>query len=134
MRRSGPAARLPCPLKTPPSAHQAAVYLFFLLQNYLYEWQFAAFLQPSLLNLILEIWHYILIVFLVCEVWTVTGVDTRDPLLQEPQKEEEYDPNELIYCVMCNSIVLKSSYHCWRCGQCSHNLDHHCKYLNCCIA
>ena len=35
---------------------------------------------------------------------------------------------------MCNSIVLKSSYHCWRCGQCAGNLDHHCKFLNCCIA
>ncbi len=35
---------------------------------------------------------------------------------------------------MCNAVVLKSSYHCWRCNQCSHLLDHHCKYLNCCIA
>lgn len=35
---------------------------------------------------------------------------------------------------MCNSIVLKTSYHCWKCNQCTDNIDHHCKYLNCCIA
>ena len=35
---------------------------------------------------------------------------------------------------MCSSIVLKTSYHCWKCNQCSDGIDHHCKYLNCCIA
>ena len=35
---------------------------------------------------------------------------------------------------MCNQLVLKTSYHCWKCSKCINNIDHHCKYLNCCIA
>lgn len=132
MIRGGIAARF-LPQKT-PSTYQALIYIFFILQNFIYETTITSFLQPSLLTIVLEIWHYILVLFVVYETITVTTTDTRDPLLQVGQSEDEYDPNDLIYCVMCNAIVLKTSYHCWRCNQCSHNLDHHCKYLNCCIA
>jgi hypothetical protein len=30
-------------------------------------------------------------------------------------------------------LVFKSSHHCFRCGKCAHDFDHHCKYLNVCI-
>lgn len=131
----GTPAPLSCALPTKyPSLYQTLTYLFFLFQNYIYESQIGALLQPSFLTIILETWRYILILFLVYEVLMVTNSDTRDPLLQVPESEEDYDANDLVYCMLCNAIVLKSSYHCWRCNQCSYNLDHHCKFLNCCIA
>ena len=40
----------------------------------------------------------------------------------------------MVFCVLCNQLVLKTSYHCWKCSKCINNIDHHCKYLNCCIA
>ena len=30
--------------------------------------------------------------------------------------------------------MLRRSYHCWRCKRCTDKIDHHCRYLNCCIA
>lgn len=54
MLRSGPAAQLmPCALNKVPSAYQIAIYLFFIIQNWVYESQIAQLLQPSIVTLVL---------------------------------------------------------------------------------
>lgn len=54
MLRSGPAAQLmPCALTKVPSAYQIAIYLFFIIQNWVYESQIAQLLQPSIITLVL---------------------------------------------------------------------------------
>ena len=39
----------------------------------------------------------------------------------------------MLFCILCDHLVSKESYHCFRCDRCALNLDHHCKYLNVCI-
>jgi|LakMenEpi03Aug12_release.lakeMendotaPanAssembly.Ray.scaffolds.fasta_scaffold638201_1 hypothetical protein len=50
MLGSGPAAQL---LRKAPSMYQLAIYLFFIIQNWVYEWQIAQLLQPSIITLVL---------------------------------------------------------------------------------
>jgi len=39
----------------------------------------------------------------------------------------------LLHCDVCSSHVMHGSKHCWDCGKCVQNFDHHCEYLNTCI-
>lgn len=54
MIRSGIAAQIHCSnIARLPSLYQAFIYLFFIVQNYVYETKIAEFLHPSISILIL---------------------------------------------------------------------------------
>ena len=44
---------------------------------------------------------------------------------------EKVDPRDL--CVMCQIIKTSSARHCYECGHCVENFDHHCPWLSTCI-
>lgn len=118
-----------------PSLEQFGTLSLFLIQNYAYETQTQlGWKQLDWFSLALLLHHYVSIPFILYEVIAILKADTVDPLLSGKSHEEEHPPQSLIYCLLCDSLVLKRSYHCWRCGHCTVDFDHHCKFLNCCIA
>ncbi len=66
------------------SPHATFLVLFFLLQNAFYELNSSLSLQSPLPVLFLEVWHYVLVGFVVYEALKVRECDTRDPLLRWP--------------------------------------------------
>lgn len=70
---------------------------------------------------------------LVIEVRSVITKKPTDPVLEGKVNAESVDPEKLIFCILCDHLVYKSSHHCFRCGKCASDFDHHCKYLNVCI-
>jgi hypothetical protein len=44
------------------------------------------------------------------------------------------DSQQLLYCNLCASYVLKGSKHCRACNKCVAHFDHHCRWLNNCVA
>jgi len=75
--------------------------------------------RDGLLISILLIWRYILIIFLVIDVWKVTANEPTDPVLTDNIHEDQVDPEKLLFCVPCNHLVFKSSHHCFRCKRCA---------------
>ena len=64
------------------SRHQITTYGFFVLQNVVYEMWEGKWQELSILKMSLEIWHYVLVAFIVWELKAVRGCDTRDPFLK----------------------------------------------------
>lgn len=64
------------------SKYQIITYSFFVLQNLLYEIWEGKFKEVSIVNMSLEIWHYILVIFIIWELKEVRGCDARDPILK----------------------------------------------------
>ncbi len=78
--------------------------------------------------------------------YLATRIDTIDPYLNSrsiprdqvddstAQRLRRSLPVHLEWCYNCRWYVSKDSYHCKRCDKCSKGLDHHCTFLNNCIA
>lgn len=71
-------------------------------------------MTPLLLALL--IWRYFLILLLVIEVRSVITKKPTDPVLEGKVNSESVDPEKLIFCILCDHLVYKSSHHCFRCG------------------
>lgn len=59
--------------------------------------------------------------------------DPVDRVVCDPQLAEGIDKNRLDFCSFCDAKRLIGSHHCWKCGRCTEEFDHHCEYLNNCI-
>ncbi len=46
---------------------------------------------------------------------------------------EKNSKQETVFCIMCQKTVKKTSKHCYDCGRCTEEYDHHCSCLNNCI-
>merc|ERR1740122_503538 len=57
------------------------------------------------------------------------GTDPKDPNVGLPSANKATGP----WCFVCNVNVHEDSKHCWDCGKCVENFDHHCPWLNNCV-
>lgn len=117
----------------PFSDNQALLLLVTAAQIIVFELCFSFERSLSVLSLAGLIWRYTLLALLLYEVWQVTSNEPTDPVLSGTLSPEEVEPEQMLYCVLCDQLVLKTSRHCFRCGRCAHEFDHHCKYLNVCV-
>eukprot|EP00932_Pfiesteria_piscicida_P016048 SRR837773.2992.p2 GENE.SRR837773.2992~~SRR837773.2992.p2 ORF type:complete len:329 (-),score=97.43 SRR837773.2992:102-995(-) len=51
----------------------------------------------------------------------------------EAGTDSETDEDDVLHCSYCKSYVQLDSKHCYECGKCVANFDHHCPWLNTCI-
>jgi hypothetical protein len=82
----------------------------------------------------------------LCAGYLATRTDTTDPhILARSIPKESIDestairlrgslPGHVEWCFNCKWYVCRNSFHCRRCDKCSRGLDHHCTFLNNCIA
>lgn len=115
----------------PPSVRMIVTISIVLLDAV----AFGAFLGPALpktLRWVLFVsFAASFLLTLVTGVWTMT-VDPIDPMVLEDNDDlDELD--EVLHCRLCDSHVGLDSKHCWECGKCVANFDHHCPWLNTCI-
>ncbi|MES1913177.1 MAG: hypothetical protein MHM6MM_005392 [Cercozoa sp. M6MM] len=63
-----------------------------------------------------------------------------DPLLKSRLRDDAYrilyskDPQNVVWCVHCQWFVSASAKHCRRCDRCCDTFEHHCVWLNNCVA
>jgi len=75
------------------------------------------------------------IVLTIC-AGTVMTINPVDRVVggEESESEDELGTKtQFLYCGYCRSNVNLDSKHCWECGKCVENYDHHCPWLNTCI-
>lgn len=64
-------------------------------------------------------------------------LDPTDPCVVAKMLGKTPEPGsaeEQYWCGICESMVQPGSKHCWDCGRCTAHFDHHCPWLNMCIA
>lgn len=81
--------------------------------------------------------YTVLLLILVFLVYLTMFKETRDNVLlkerEAAKKNEIFQTNERLYCVVCKGHVEKRTKHCGICSKCCFKFDHHCKWLNSCI-
>jgi hypothetical protein len=115
------------------SRQQIALFLVVAAQVAVFELEFGFGELDSVLVWVLLLWRYMLMMFVVYDVWEVTKAEPTDPLLTGALQPEGVDPDQLLFCILCDGLVSKHSHHCFRCRRCAADFDHHCKYLNVCV-
>lgn len=84
---------------------------------------------------ILVVWlvvYYVLWVLIIYDFCWISCTDPADPILLNPELARYHSYAEMDDCSQCGPKLLHS-YHCNRCGRCTDEFDHHCKFLNNCI-
>ena len=88
-------------------------------------------LQKDILIIILAFFYALLLLICYDYLW-ISCHDPADRILFYPDRMQGYALEELDDCSQCGKKQI-TSYHCNRCGRCTEDFDHHCKFLNSCI-
>ena len=114
------------------SRQQAILFTIVVVSAITFE-SSTSFDGSNLLVDVILLWRYILMVFVVYDVWVVAANEPTDPVLAGEVHLEEVNADKVLFCILCDHLVSKESHHCFRCERCAYDFDHHCKYLNVCI-
>lgn len=76
---------------------------------------------------------YLCLAILVYDYIRITTHDPVDRIVRNQALADLAPPEMLGFCHVCGHNI-RGSYHCNTCGRCSEEFDHHCSYLNNCIA
>ena len=86
----------------------------------------------KIILIILLAFFYSLLLLIIYDFCYISYKDPVDTLLEQPERVEAMKFEELDDCTECGKKQV-TSYHCNRCGRCTEDFDHHCKFLNSCI-
>lgn len=114
----------------PPSYRQMATISIFLVDAVV----FLVFLMPLMSGAarwLSLIFFGLTALFAFSAGARVMTINPVDPLTVG--KACDWAEEDLLFCRYCNSNVRGDSKHCWECGKCVANYDHHCAWLNTCI-
>ena len=75
---------------------------------------------------------YLALAFIIYDYVWITVHDPVDTIVLDPELINTVSIDKLEDCEYCGKRQL-DSYHCKRCGRCTEDFDHHCKFLNNCI-